>query len=368
MRIAIIAMCTFPIPAPTHTGDVVIVDLARSLEEMGHQVDLYAPAGSWEPTDGHLFPTRATRGAPTPLQAECEQECFDRYRGVLLEADVVHDFSVTKRVVENLMRLGRSNVISTLLGGVWTHPDPPRNIVVWSNAMRERGLRGATDYEDTPNPGMGGPPTRPIKDARVVYGGVDTDWYTPDSGEVSEFLWMNRWHPAKGYRLAIELARETGIPLVMAGEHPDREMFEYQRDCALEAKRLAEGVPNIRFEWLPGDPDHHVAKRALYRRAKALLYTVQFQEPFGLSQVEALACGAPVVGTSFGSVPEVIESGATGWVCSNDVVALYTACDHIDRISPAKCRDEAVRRFDRRVMARAYMDVYKKVLDGEGWG
>ena len=368
LAIGIVGMSTFPCPSPLHTGDVVIIDLARTLEEMGHEVDLYAPDGSWKPLLGHQYEMLCSWGSNVLPSGVCEQICYNRWYEVLQDEDVVHDFSQYKRITENLLRADRRNVISTLLGGVWTHPNPPLNIVVWSEAMRQRGLRGATDYENTPTPEMGGHPHPPIKDAHVVYGGVDTEYYSPGGPKEDFFLWMNRWHRAKGYHVAIELARRTGIPLVLAGNHPDAERFEHERQCALEAQHLAKDLPNVRFEWLPPDPDHHDAKRELYRRAEALLYPIQFCEPFGLSQVEALACGTPVIGINFGSVPEVIESGLTGYVCENSIEDLANACEAIDAISPIRSREEAVRRFDRRVMARAYLDEYRKVLDGEVWG
>ena len=365
LHIGLVATHSFPIPPPTHTGDVVILDLAIALTELGHEVTMYAPAGTKAP--GRLLTMPCTEGKAPPWSWECEQRCFDDHKEALRAEEVVHDFSNSKRIAENLMLEGRTNVVSTMLGGVWTHPEPPLNVCVWSRAMRERGLRGATDYEGTPTPGMGGPPQRPIKEAHVVHGGVDTGFYSPTYEKKGFVLWLNRWHPAKGYQVAIELARKTGINLLMAGEHPDREMFEYQRACALEALRTAEGLPNVRFEWLPADPDHHTAKRELYRQAKALLYSVQFQEPFGLSQVEALACGTPVIGTNFGSVPEVIQHGRTGFVC-NTMEDMEAACQRIGAIDPAECRRDAVARFDRRVMAKTYLAEYQKVMEGEGWG
>ena len=364
MNIGIVATHSFPIPSPTHTGDIVILDLAVALQALGHEVTMYAPEGTKAP--GRLLTMPCSRGLAPPWSWECEQRCFDDHKEALRAQVVVHDFSNSKRIAEILASEGRPTV-STLLGGVWTHPEPPLNICVWSQAMRVRGLRGATDYEGTPTPGMGGPPQRPIKDARVVYGGIDTDWYTPAGPKSSFVLWMNRWHPAKGYHQAIELARATGIELVMAGEHPSNEMFEYQRNCALEAVELAKGLSNVRFEWLPADPDHHTAKRDLYRRARALIYPVQFQEPFGLAQVEALACGTPVIATNFGSVPEVVQHGRTGFVCDT-MAELACAIQQVHAINPEECRRDAVARFDRGVMARAYLVEYNNVIEGRRWG
>lgn len=369
MKIGIVATHSFPIPTPTHTGDIVVLDLADSLDAMGHEVTVYAPEGTRAPPHGRVLPMPCSFGKYPPSSEECEIACFNQHAGTLLHEDIVHDFSVTKQIVEAMMRAGKRNVISTPLGGQWAHPDPPINIAVWSKAMRDRGLRGAGDYEGTIFTQWAGPPQRPIKDAHVVHGGIDTDLYTPDyANKKGFFLWMNRWHPAKGYQVAIDLARQTGIELVMAGEHPDRELFAYQADCARSAVKLAEGLPNVRFEWLPADPHHHAAKRELYRQARALLYPVQFCEPFGLSQVEALASGTPVIGTNLGSVPEVITHGVTGLVCENNIAALTVAVQQIDQIRLQDCRQDAVTRFDRKVMARAYMSEYLNIINGQVWG
>lgn len=368
MKIGIITTHSYPIPTPTHTGDIVILDLAFALDALGHKVDVFAPEGTHCPPNGRLFSMRCSNGSASPPSWACEESCYIDHADVLREEDIVHDFSITKRVVERLVGEGKTNVISTLLGGTWGHPNPPMNIALWSKAMRDRGLRGATDYEGTPTPDMGGPSQTPIKDARVVYGGIDTSYYSPSYQKGDSYLWMNRWHVAKGYHVAIDIARKTGIELVMAGEHPDNERFDYQRNCANEAVSLAADLPNVKFEWLPADPYHHDAKRELYRKAKALLYTVQFQEPFGLSQAESLACGTPVIGINFGSVPELIEDGLTGFVRSNDIDDLSSSLELVDQIDPKVCRDEAVKRFDRSVMAKSYLDQYQAIISGESWG
>ena len=372
MKIGIIATHSYPIPTPNHTGDVVILDLATALSEAGHDVTLYAAVGTQRPHVGRVLPMPTSMGTGSPLPAECEEGCWAAHQDALRQEDVVHDFSIEKRIFDHLYNEGRRNLIATPLGGYWASPRNAINVVTWSQNMRERGMRGAGDYEGSTDPSIPqvwiNNAQRKILDARVVHGGIDTGFYAPsDYTKDTFFLWMNRWHPAKGYRLAIDLARATGIELVMAGEHPDRDSA-YQRQCALEAVELARGLSNVRFEWLPADPDHHVAKREMYRRARALLYTGQFQEPFGLAQVEALACGTPVIGTRFGSVPEVIEHGVTGYVVDNTVEALAEATKLVDAISPEKCREEGVRRYDRSVMAANYLALYEAVARGETWG
>lgn len=367
MKIGLIATHSFPIPYKTHTGDTVITDLGRTLVELGHQVNLYAPTGTICP-GAQIKPIRAAYGKFPPSPEQCEQECYDDYLYLLNKEDIIHDFSINKRVSENFFGANKNNCISTLLGGVWTHPNPPLNIVVWTEAMRLRGIRGGTDYENTPTPNADMREFSSIKDAHVVHGGIDTQYYFPTYNKKSYFLWMNRWHRAKGYHIAIQLARETGIELVMAGTHPNDELMEHQKNCALEALELAKDLPNIKFKWLLPDPLHHESKRKLYQEAKALLYTVQFQEPFGLSQVESLACGTPVIGINFGSVSEVIDDSITGYVCENNMTSLLSAIQKINMIRPEICREIAVKKYDRFTMAKNYLHQYNEVLNGNGWG
>lgn len=365
MKIGIIATHSFPIPYYNlHTGDVVILNLTKSLQAMGHEVTLYAPEGT---AFNNLKPMKASFGKYPPSSQECETDCFNNNRDSLFNQDIVHDFSVTKQITKLMNNEGFLNTCCTLMGGPWTQNNQPHNLVVWSQAHKNRVLRGATDYEGTPTPDLAGPPGTPVANARVVYGGIDTNYYTPTYSKKDYFLWMGRWHNVRGYQLAIELAKKTGIKLVLAGEHPDNEMFEYQRNCALEAERLVRGVSNIELGWLPSDPDHHEAKLKLYQEAKAFLYTVQFHEPFGLSQAEAMACGTPVIGPNYGSVPEVVLDKKTGFICSNDIDSYAEACQKIGDINNYDCCERAVNFFDCKVMANSYLQQYKSIISGESW-
>ncbi len=367
MKIAIISTHFWPIPYRNHSGDYFYALLAQTLDEMGHDVTFFAPDGSYVPLNGKQLTMPCSMGASNPSPQECENKCFDMYADILRNQDIVHDFSLTKQIIERLYNEGYKNTISNPLSGCWYYPNPRRNFIVFSENMKQRGLRGATDYENSPTPNVAGPNQPPILDAHIVYLGIDTDLYAPNYHKKNYFLWLGRWNPVRGYRLAIQLAKETGIELVIAGEHPDREVCMYQRSCCFEALDLAKDCPNIHFEWLPADPHHHEAKIKLIQNTKALLFPVQFQEPFGLMQPEALSCGTPVIGTNFGSVPEVIEHGKTGYVVENNVEAFKVAINNIDYINPIVCREQALKRFDRHVMAKNYIKEYRKIIAGESW-
>ena len=367
MRIGLIGTHFYPIPSPCHTGAYLIIDLAHCLAEMGHDVSLFAPVGSKIPPGVKLFEMPTSNGIGVPSPTDCEQQCFNMHSNVFYNLDIIHDFSITKRIAEIFYNENRKNVVSTLLGGNWDHPDPAYNIICQSLSMKERGMRGATDYENTPTPDFSGKTYKPIKDAHVVFDGINTDWYVPTYNKKDYFLWLGRWHEVRGYRMAIDIAKEAGIKLIMAGEHPDREKFEYQKNCAYQAIDLATDLPNISFEWLPPDPNHHKVKRVLYQEAKALINTVQFQEPFGLQQPEAMACGTPVVGTRYGALQETIANGVTGYLCENNTQDFIRAINMIGNIDPKICREHAVMRFDRHIMAKAYLAEYKAVINGAIW-
>lgn len=367
MKIAIISTHWWPVPHSSHTGDHFYANLARTLDEMGHDVTFFAPDGSYVPPHGKQLTMPCSWGKLNPSAEDCEEKCFNMYSDILKDQDIVHDFSIKKGVIERLYNSGYKNTIASPMAGSWLYPNPGRNFVLFSKNMLDRALRGATDYEGSSTPDIAGPPQPPIKAGHIVNLGVDTDFYTPNYHKKEYFLWLGRWNPVRGYRLTIQLAKETGIELIMAGEHPDREVCMYQRSCSFEAVELAKDLPNIHFEWLPADPHHHEAKRALIQNAKALLFPVQFQEPFGLMQPEALACGTPVIGTNFGSVSEVIEHGKTGYVVENNVDAFKSAIELIGNINPIVCREQALKRFDRYIMAKGFVEEYRKVIAGESW-
>lgn len=343
------------------TGHVVILDLALALQALGHSVQLCAPTGTAFP---NLLATEATEGRGEPSQPEMERRALEQHRAAFEAADIIHDISTDFTIAKAYPEKS----IATPLGAMWNAVQGCKNIVVQSHSHRSRALRGATDYEGTEWPDLAGPPQTPIRDARVVHNGVDTEWYCPgDTPKEDFFLWLGRWAPSRGYRLAIDLAKQNpDIRIVMSGERPADSRFEPERNCALEAAELSRGVRNIHFEWLPADEgEHQRMKRELYRRARAFLMVPAFAEPFGLQQIEAIACGTPVVGTRIGSIPEVTEHGVTGLVV--EPAFLASACRKIGAISPARCREVAVERFDRAVMAAAHLKNYEAVCRGETW-
>ena len=364
MKIGIICPHSFPIPYYNRSGDVCILDLAKGLELLGHEVHMFAP----DTTDWHrLYPMRCSYGGYPPTAQECEMECLNKHSTILRSMDIIHDWSTTKSIAKVLFDQGKKTII-THYGGSLSNPNPPHNIVAISNAQKDRLLRGKNDYEGI-DENIDKSKALIPKEVHMVYHGIDTGFYCPDKYQKEDFvLWLGRWHPVRGYKLAIELAKKTGIRLIMAGQNPANELFEFQRNCSTEALELAKNCKNIEFYWLPKETkEHMLEKRELLRRAKVVLQPTQFHEPGGLTQLEAISCGTPVIATDYGSMPEMIVPGKTGFLCENTVDSFAEALQYIDQFDPAVCRKYAVGNFDLRIMAKKYLEEYNKVLAGEVW-
>jgi len=179
----------------------------------------------------------------------------------------------------------------------------------------------------------------PVQDVPVGAG-------SPDGA----LVFFGRIHPHKGTAEAIEVARRCDRPLVLAGIVQDQEYFD---------ERVRPHLDDDRVRYL--GPVAAADRDRVLGEADALLHLVSFAEPFGLSMVEAMACGTPVVGTRLGSVPEVVADGRTGFVV-DDVEAAVRAVGRLGELSRADCRADVEQRFSVDRMVEGYLAVYRGVL------
>ncbi|MFI9818209.1 glycosyltransferase family 4 protein [Saccharothrix variisporea] len=170
-------------------------------------------------------------------------------------------------------------------------------------------------------------------------------------------VFLGRTTPEKGIPEAIAAAADAGVPLRIAAKCREPEEHRYFREVV--EPLLGDGV-----EWL-GEVGCR-EKPGLLAAARCLLFPIQWDEPFGMVMVEAMACGTPVVALRRGSVPEVVAHGDTGFVCDthDDLVA---ALHRVGDLSPDRCRAEVQRRFDVTTMAAHYEQVYRSVLSPSRW-
>lgn len=188
----------------------------------------------------------------------------------------------------------------------------------------------------------------------TIHHGIDLDAfaYRPDPDPDGHVLFFGRIHPDKGASDAIEIARAAGRPIVLAGIIQDQEYFESQVRPRLGADATYVGPV--------GGSD----RALLLGSAAALLHPIAFEEPFGLSVIEAMACGTPVIAYRRGSMPELIEDGVNGFL----VVGLggaVAALGKLDELERKACRVVAEDRFSSARMVAAYAAVYDRILRRE---
>jgi glycosyltransferase involved in cell wall biosynthesis len=177
--------------------------------------------------------------------------------------------------------------------------------------------------------------------------------YQPEKEDFALFL--GRMSPEKAPHLAIEVARRAGLPLVIAAKCNEEAEHRYAEEYVKPLLRDT----GTDAEWI-GEADT-ATKKDLLARARCLLFPIQWDEPFGLVMIEAMACGTPVVALRAGSVPEVVDHGSTGYICDT-LDDMVRAVHDVGTIDPAACRRHALAQFDVDRMVEGYELVYRRVL------
>lgn len=191
---------------------------------------------------------------------------------------------------------------------------------------------------------------RDLRYAATIHHGIPIRDFPFDPVGSDDLLFFGRIHPDKGAAEAIAAARAAGRRLVMAGIIQDRGYHDAQIAPAL----ASESVVYL-------GPVGGSARTQALGSAKALLHLINFEEPFGLSVIEALACGTPVIASRRGSMPELIEHGVTGFLVDSidEAVAAIARLSEIDR---AACRAAVAARFTVDRMADRYLELYRSIL------
>lgn len=187
----------------------------------------------------------------------------------------------------------------------------------------------------------------------TVYNGIDTSLFRPDGEETEDYLLVvSRIVPYKGIKEAIDIANQTGLRLLIIGQVQDADKwyFENQIKPFLNDKILFLGLLE--------------AKQLVkyYQKAKALLMPVFWEEPFGLSMIEAMACGTPVIALRRGSIPEVVADGRTGFICDS-IGDMVKAVEKLDTIKRPSCRQHILRNFSNKHMVDGYESAFRKIIE-----
>jgi glycosyltransferase involved in cell wall biosynthesis len=192
----------------------------------------------------------------------------------------------------------------------------------------------------------------------VVYNGIDMSAYPLQEDKEDFVLFLGRAAPEKGWRRAIEAAAASGERLVSAVKiaHPT-EQEEWTNNIQPILPSDSEVLGEITLE----------EKVSLLRRAKAVLFPIDWAEPFGLVMTEAMACGTPVIATPRGSVPEVVQDGVTGWIVDVEDYAAQAAerLTRLSEIDPRACRDRVQRLFSKEAMVAGYEAAFDRAVSGD---
>jgi glycosyltransferase involved in cell wall biosynthesis len=333
MRIALVSTLSTPVRREgSDSIESLVWLLSRELTHLGHEVTVFAAAGS--EVCGELVPTLpgpyGTAGSPDDWQL-CEWINLCRAVAQSGRFDVLHSHAYLWGLP--LEPLSRAPMVHTL------HVCPYENEArLWSLVPGAR-VTAISRYQWSAFPAL-----RPTA---VIHHGIDPGQFTAGLDPEDYVCYLGRFTAGKGPVQAVAAARALGLRLVLAG--PCDRYYREQVAPLVDGRR-------VEYAGFVNGP----ARNQLLRGARALLYPLQDPEPFGLVQVEAMMCGTPVVAMRLGAVPEVIDEGVTGyWADSPEEFARQVLRSFaLDR---RRVRARAEERFSARRMARAYAELYRRL-------
>ena len=186
---------------------------------------------------------------------------------------------------------------------------------------------------------------------QTIYHGIPVQEYPFRDIAGEYFVFLGRITPEKGVELAVEVAKQTGRKLIIAAK-VDEPLTDYSKKML----RLFEETPCVEFIGQVGEE-----KKELLANAYALLMPIQWEEPFGLVVIEAMACGTPVIAFRRGSMPEIIKEGISGFLV-NTVQEMIQVSEKIPDIKRIDCRQETEKRFSIEQMVNEYEKVFMEIL------
>ena len=346
LRIGLVPPLWTPIPPKTYGGIELMVHLlTEELVRQGHDVTLFGTADS---------------STSAKLEAVCEQNMLDFMAGT--EACVYEAFA-NAAVARVLARAADYDVLHFHIGMHWlpfaTLAETPSLFTIHTFASYDDrwlarnfpcvALSGISRFQAAQlSEGTG----RVIP---VVYNGCDFGTFEPRHEAGRYLAFLGRMSHDKNPLDAIRIARAAGMPIILAGQAQEAKEESYFEK---EIRPLIDGE-GVRYI----GPVNHEQKNELLRNAAALIFPVQWPEPFGLVMIEAMACGTPVLARSLGSVPEVVDSGVTGYHAEEieEMGALLPATLALDR---RRVRERAEGRFSFARMVEGYVGLYGS-LGGE---
>lgn len=339
MRIAQIAPLIEAVPPPSYGGTERVVSyLTEELVRLGHDVTLFASGDSR--TSARLVPgcARSLRhAAPTGdsiashvAMLECVAREAHEFDVLHFHVDFLH-YPITRRE--------RWASVTTLHGRL----DLPELQPLYD------------EYRDIPVVSISDAQRRPLPQANwvdTVHHGLPPDLYRFHGRHDGYLAFVGRVSPEKRVDRAVEIARRAGLPLRVGAKVDATDRAYFEREIA-----PLFDLPFVEYLGEIGGAE----KEALLGRALALVFPIDWSEPFGLVMIEALACGTPVIAWRAGSVPEVIAEGRSGFIVDT-IDEAVAAIPRAAALSRRGCRDEFEGRFTVERMAADYLHIYERLV------
>jgi glycosyltransferase involved in cell wall biosynthesis len=342
MRIAQIAPLWAPIPPGKYGGiELVMKLLIEALVIKGHEVSLFASADCRSPA--RLIPV-----CPLNLMDMMKEGSAYSY-----------EYYASCAVASAINRASEYDLIHYHLSPAWLPIASLANVPSLFTLHHSLQIDDVRIIQEWPSVGVAGISRAQIsslaaKSQRkipVIYNGIDFLSFTPSYSPGSYLVFLGRLSPNKNPLDAIRIAKESGIPLVIAGE-PLANEHEYFHECI---KPLIDGKDIIFI-----GPVDHEQKNDLLANASALLFPIAWDEPFGLVMIEAMACGTPVIATARSSVTEIVDHGVTGYY-ADSIEKLQRLLPMALNLNREEVRSHAESRFSHSTMAHRYMQLYSEI-------
>ena len=198
--------------------------------------------------------------------------------------------------------------------------------------------------------------TLPLNIAGVVHHGLPPHQFKATTHQPEEYLvWLGRFVPEKGAHIAVEAAKRAGVPIVLAGTI-DKHVEESVNYFEQKIKPL---IDNCQVKYV--GPVNMQQKIDLLSHARGMLNPIQWEEPFGMVMIEAMAVGCPVIAFSRGAAPEIVLHGTSGFLVQN-IDEMVHSIAHLSKLERTRVSAHVEQNFTVRVMAQKYVKVYKQVI------
>jgi glycosyltransferase involved in cell wall biosynthesis len=339
MRIAQIAPPWFTVPPSGYGGiELVVSLLTENLVERGHDVTLFASAGSTT-TAALVSPLDAPDPALLGNVWYEVSHALSAYLDAIETFDVIHDHSGIVGPALGALLDGGPPVVHTL-HGPWTEPgrryyrllQDRVHLVAISEAQR-------SDFPE-------------LRYAATVHNGIDPESYPYREDKDEYLVYIGRATPDKGPVQAIEVARQAKMPLKMLVKRNEPFEIAYWDEAV---------APKLHDEVEVFERVSHDVKAEMLSRARAMVFPIQWPEPFGLVMIEAMACGTPVLACPRGAATEIVDDGSTGFLRSS-VDELVETVRRVGECSSSACRAWVANRFSTDAMVSGYERVFEKVI------